>query len=84
VTLLVGEGFAGDGAHVAHVGVVVGEREGPVGIASASALASPSPGHTPFVVMLRTFVALCAAREDRPRPEDVLAAGEPRNPYFPA
>lgn len=163
VIVLVGEGFAGEGAHVARVNVVVGERGGPVGTASASAHASPSPGHTPFVVVLQpnlpvrpftplvnkatidgdrhatltwgaaqagvasgvrdalrdgvvdpdalviagvwvdpdavderavheqhehnhaaTFAALRAAREDRPRPEDVLAAGEPRNPYFPA
>ncbi|GIU91077.1 MAG: aldehyde-activating protein [Acidimicrobiia bacterium] len=160
MTVIVGEGFAGEGAHVAHVNVVVGDRGGPVGAAWASALASPSPGHAPFVVVLRpnlpvrpftlfvnkatvdggrhatltwgaaqagvaagvrdalrdglvdadalviaavwvdpdavddravyehnhaaTFAALRAAREDRPRPEDVLAAGEPRNPYFPA
>ncbi len=49
----VGEGFAGDGANAAHVNTVLGSREGPVGTAWATALASPSAGHTPFVVVLR-------------------------------
>jgi 5,6,7,8-tetrahydromethanopterin hydro-lyase len=46
-----GEAFAGDGANAAHVNTVLGERDGPVGAAWASALASPSQGHTPFVVV---------------------------------
>jgi 5,6,7,8-tetrahydromethanopterin hydro-lyase len=49
----IGEGFEGEGVDAAHVNVVVGPREGPVGTAWATALASPSEGHTPFVVVLR-------------------------------
>ena len=49
----IGEGFAGDGTNAAHINVVVGERDGPVGIAWATALASPSAGHTPFVVVAK-------------------------------
>jgi 5,6,7,8-tetrahydromethanopterin hydro-lyase len=37
----------------AHVNVVVGTREGPVGAAWATALATPSAGHTPFVVVAK-------------------------------
>jgi 5,6,7,8-tetrahydromethanopterin hydro-lyase len=48
----IGEGFAGDGVDAAHVNTVLGERDGPVGVAWASALASPSAGHAPFVVVV--------------------------------
>ena len=48
----VGEGFAGDGVNAAHVNTVLGPPSGPVGGAWATALASPSTGHTPFVVVL--------------------------------
>jgi 5,6,7,8-tetrahydromethanopterin hydro-lyase len=48
-----GEGFAGDGVDAAHVNTVLGPREGPVGTAWATALATPSAGHAPFVVVVR-------------------------------
>ena len=46
-----GEGFAGEGADAAHVNTVLGRRDGPVGTAWATALATPSTGHVPFVVV---------------------------------
>jgi 5,6,7,8-tetrahydromethanopterin hydro-lyase len=46
-----GESFAGFGANAAHVNTVLGTRDGPVATAWATALASPSAGHTPFVVV---------------------------------
>lgn len=49
----VGESFVGDGVDAAHVNTVLGERAGPVGTAWATALASPSSGHSPFVAVLR-------------------------------
>jgi 5,6,7,8-tetrahydromethanopterin hydro-lyase len=49
----IGESFVGAGAEAAHVNTVLGPREGPTGMAWATALASPSAGHTPFVVVLR-------------------------------
>jgi 5,6,7,8-tetrahydromethanopterin hydro-lyase len=51
--VLIGESFVGDAAEAAHVNVVLGQRTGPVGTAWATALASPSAGHTPFVAVLR-------------------------------
>lgn len=154
----IGEGFAGSGADAAHVNVVIGDRTGPVATAWATALASPSAGHTPFMVVVKpnvpvrpmtlfvnkasiasdhhgtltwgaaqagvaagvaaalgkglaggddvciaavwvnpdatdeeavfannrdaTFAALRAAKYDEPTVDDVLAAGEPENPYF--
>jgi 5,6,7,8-tetrahydromethanopterin hydro-lyase len=47
----IGEGFAGDGVNAAHVNTVLGARNGPVGTAWATALATPSAGHAPFVVV---------------------------------
>lgn len=49
----IGEGFAGDGAHVAHVNTVLGHRGGPVETAWVTALATPRAGHIPFVAVVR-------------------------------
>jgi 5,6,7,8-tetrahydromethanopterin hydro-lyase len=51
--LEIGEGFAGGGAEAAHVNTVLGPRNGPAGTAFATALATPSAGHAPFLVVLR-------------------------------
>jgi 5,6,7,8-tetrahydromethanopterin hydro-lyase len=50
--MLIGESYIGEGAEAAHVNTVFGERSGPVGVAWASALASPSAGHAPFVAVV--------------------------------
>lgn len=47
----IGEGFAGDGAHAAHINSVLGGRDGPIGTAFATALAQPTPGHVPFLAV---------------------------------
>jgi len=49
--MLIGESFVGDGVNAAHINVVLGRRDGPVGTAWASALATPSAGHAPFVAV---------------------------------
>ncbi|WP_435746940.1 formaldehyde-activating enzyme [Nocardioides sp. SYSU DS0663] len=49
----VGESFIGSGANAAHVNTVLGRRGGPVGTAWATALATPSPGHVPFMAVLQ-------------------------------
>ncbi len=48
----IGESFIGEGANAAHVNTVLGDRDGPVGAAWATALATPRPGHTAFVAVL--------------------------------
>jgi len=48
----IGESFIGEGANAAHVNTVLGDRDGPVGVAWATALATPRPGHTPFVAVV--------------------------------
>ncbi len=50
--MLIGESYIGEGAEAAHVNTVLGERSGPVGVAWATALATPRAGHTPFVAVL--------------------------------
>ena len=57
-TIEIGEGFAGEGTDAAHVNTVLGAREGPVGAAFATALATPSAGHVPFLVVARPGLAL--------------------------
>ena len=52
----IGESFIGDGNEAAHINTVLGERSGPVGTAWASALASPSRGHAPFVAVIQPGV----------------------------
>lgn len=49
----IGECFTGQGVNAAHINTVFGDRTGPAGVAWASALASPSQGHVPFVAVLR-------------------------------
>lgn len=51
--LQIGESFVGDGVNAAHINSVLGDRNGPAGVAWATALASPSAGHVPFVAVLR-------------------------------
>jgi len=47
----IGESFAGAGPNAAHINSVLGARDGPVGTAWATALATPTQGHAPFVVV---------------------------------
>jgi 5,6,7,8-tetrahydromethanopterin hydro-lyase len=54
--ILIGEGFSGAGPNAAHVNTVLGPRDGPVGTAWATALATPRAGHSSFVVVARPNV----------------------------
>jgi len=49
----IGESFVGEGVNAAHINTVLGERAGPVGVAWATALATPSAGHVPFMAVVR-------------------------------
>jgi 5,6,7,8-tetrahydromethanopterin hydro-lyase len=53
VPTLVGEGVEGSGSSAARVTAVLGDRNSPVGAAWITALASPSAGHAPFLVVAR-------------------------------
>ena len=50
---LIGEALVGEGNEVAHVDLLVGDKEGPVGEAFAAGLSSLSSGHTPLLAVIR-------------------------------
>jgi len=51
----IGEGFSGEGAHAAHINLLLGTRDA-LASAFATAAASPGPGHVPFQVVLKPNV----------------------------
>ncbi|MEU8752904.1 formaldehyde-activating enzyme [Streptomyces chartreusis] len=55
-TALIGESFVGEGADAAHTNIVIGRKGGPVETAWATALATPSAGHVPFMTVVRPSV----------------------------
>lgn len=50
---LIGEALVGAGPEVAHVDLIIGDKEGVVGQAFAVGLASLSAGHTPLLAVIR-------------------------------
>lgn len=56
--MYVGESFVGDIPNNAHVNILAGIRDGPVGTAFATGIANPSHGHVPFLVVLEPNVAV--------------------------
>jgi bifunctional enzyme Fae/Hps len=52
-TYLIGEALTGEGSEVAHVDLIVGDKDGPVGDAFANGLSNLSMGHTPLLAVIR-------------------------------
>jgi len=50
--LLVGEALVGEGNEVAHIDVIIGEKNGPVGYAFSIALADQKAGHTNLLAIV--------------------------------
>jgi bifunctional enzyme Fae/Hps len=50
---LIGEALVGDGAELAHIDLLIGDKEGAVGNAFAGALSQLSAGHTPLLAVVR-------------------------------
>lgn len=50
---LIGEALVGDGAELAHIDLMIGEKNGPVGTAFANGLTQLSAGHTPLLGVIR-------------------------------
>ena len=48
----VGEALCGDGNEVAHIDLLIGDKDGPVGTAFANALATQSHGHSNLLAVL--------------------------------
>ena len=51
--VLIGESYVGEGAEAAHINTVLGDSDGPVGAAWATALATPRVGHVAFVAVIQ-------------------------------
>jgi len=52
-TYLIGEALLGEGTEVAHVDLLIGDKDGPVGKAFANGLSNLSAGHTPLLAVIR-------------------------------
>ncbi len=50
---LIGEALVGEGDEVAHVDLLVGDKDGPVGEAFAQGMSNLSAGHTPLLAVIR-------------------------------
>ena len=50
---LIGEALVGDGAELAHIDLILGDKNGPVGQAFANGLSQLSAGHTPLLGVIR-------------------------------
>ena len=51
-SMYVGEALAGEGNEVAHIDLLIGSKDGPVGIAFANALAGQKAGHSNLLAVL--------------------------------
>src|SRR5262245_27451917 len=52
MSMFVGEALVGDGNEVAHIDLLIGDKNGPVGHAFAMALANQSHGHTNLLAVI--------------------------------
>jgi bifunctional enzyme Fae/Hps len=52
-TYLIGEALVGEGDEVAHIDLLIGDKEGPVGEAFAAGMSNLSVGHTPLLAVIR-------------------------------
>lgn len=50
---LIGEALVGDGAELAHIDLIMGNKDGAVGQAFANSLSQLSKGHTPLLAVIR-------------------------------
>ena len=54
----IGEALVGDGNEVAHIDLMIGSKDGPVGAAFANALSNQSEGHSNLLAVLEPNVAV--------------------------
>jgi len=58
MSMFVGEALVGDGNEIAHIDLLIGSKDGPVGVAFANALANQSAGHSNLLAVLAPNVAV--------------------------
>ncbi len=52
MSMFIGEGLVGEGNEIAHIDLLIGDKDGPVGNAFANALARQSEGHTNLLAVI--------------------------------
>src|SRR6476659_10459183 len=52
MSMYIGESLVGDGNEVAHIDLMIGSKDGPVGLAFAQALANQKQGHSNLLAVL--------------------------------
>src|SRR2546423_15247270 len=52
MSMLIGEALAGEGNEIAHIDLLIGTKDGPVGTAFANALADQKQGHSNLLAVL--------------------------------
>ena len=52
-TYLIGESLRGEGNEVAHIDLMIGDKNGPIGQAFANGMSQLSAGHTPVLAVIR-------------------------------
>jgi 5,6,7,8-tetrahydromethanopterin hydro-lyase len=52
MSMYIGEALAGDGNEIAHIDLLIGSKDGPVGTAFATALANQKQGHSNLLAVL--------------------------------
>ena len=58
MTFHIGEALAGEGNEIAHIDLLIGDKNGPVGAAFANALANQSKGHSNLLAVLTPNLAV--------------------------
>src|SRR4051794_25499612 len=52
MSMYIGEGLVGEGNEIAHIDLLIGDKNGPVGVAFANALADQKHGHSNLLAIL--------------------------------
>ena len=58
MSMYIGEALVGDGNEIAHIDLLVGSKDGPVGVAFANALARQSEGHSNLLAVVTPNLAV--------------------------
>lgn len=58
MSMFIGEALAGEGNEIAHIDLLIGSKDGPVGNAFANALSTQSEGHTNLLAVLTPNLAV--------------------------
>ena len=58
MSMFIGEALVGEGNEIAHIDLLIGSKDGPVGTAFAGALANQSAGHTNLLAVLTPNLAV--------------------------